>query len=98
VTKVAHNGPQVGPHSGCQRSRDIGNYVVALKLLIFLGKWTHAHQNCTPWSAGRSASTICSRSKVTIWGQFTCSKCCSHLVHSFICIRQRAAQFAPFGA
>jgi len=66
----------------------MGNFVVALKLLLFLGKWTHAYQTCTPWSPGRSASRMCSssrsRSKVTIWGKFTCSKCCSHLVHSFI--------------
>ena len=52
MTKLAHNGPQVGSHSGYargqgQRSQDVGNFIVALKLLLFLSKWTQTHQTCT---------------------------------------------------
>ena len=89
VTKLAHNGRQVCLHLGCargqgqgQRSRDRGNVVVALKLLLLLGKWTDPHQTCTKCMVPRSVriQDMCSRSrsKVTIWGQFTCSKCCHH--------------------
>jgi len=48
VTKRAHNGPQVCLHLGCaqgqgQRSPDMGNFVVALKLLLVVAKWTDRH-------------------------------------------------------
>jgi len=35
--------PEVGPHPRCaqgQRSPDMGNFVVALKLLLVVAKWT----------------------------------------------------------
>ena len=51
------------------RSRDTGNYVVALKIA------SPPRQTCTQWSPGRSAFRVCSgsRSRVTWYEQFCCS-------------------------
>ena len=46
---------------------------VRSKLLLLLAKWSDPHKTCTQCSPGRSASTMCSRSKVTRYGQFCCS-------------------------
>ena len=43
------------------------------KLLLLLARGSDPHQTCTQCSPGRSASTMCSRSKVTRYGHFCCS-------------------------
>jgi len=38
----------------------MGNYAVALKLLLLIGKGTNHHQTCTQSSPGRPALRMCS--------------------------------------
>ena len=57
ATKLAHDGPQMGPHPGCaqgqgqgQRSRDTDTFVISRKSLLLAGKWLDREQTCTQLS------------------------------------------------
>jgi len=76
ATKLPQDGLQVSLlHPGCaqgqgQWSRDMGTFVLARKSLLLQGKWPDRGQTCTQWLPGKSASRVCSRSKVTWYAHF----------------------------
>ena len=82
ATKLAHDGPQTGLHSGYAQghgrdrmSRDTATFVMSWKSLLLVDKRLDHHQTRTAWSPDGPASRMCtrstSRSKVT-WYSHLC--------------------------